>query len=101
MSAEFVSSDFFSVLGVKTVIGRTFAEDEERVGAGPVALISEGLWRRKFSSAPDILGKNITLDARDYTIVGVIPANFHSGYSGFPRESGLCAHRPVEQSAAA
>ena len=83
VSGEFVSSDFFSVLGVKTVIGRTFAEDEERVGAGPVALISAGLWRRKFSSAPDILGKNITLDARDYTIVGVIPADFHLVIPGF------------------
>jgi predicted permease len=83
VSGEFVSSDFFSVLGVKPVIGRTFAEDEERVGAGPVALISAGLWRRKFSSVPDILGKNITLDARDYTIVGVIPADFHLVIPGF------------------
>ncbi len=83
MSGEFVSSDFFSVLSVKPVIGRTFAEDEERVGAGPVALISAGLWRRKFSSVPDILGKNITLDARDYTIVGVIPADFHLVIPGF------------------
>jgi len=83
VSGEFVSSDFFTVLGVKPVIGRTFAEDEERVGAGTVALISAGLWRRKFSSAPDILGKNITLDARDYTIVGVIPADFHLDIPGF------------------
>ena len=83
VSGEFVSSDFFTALGVKPVIGRTFAEDEERVGAGTVALISAGLWRRKFSSAPDILGKNITLDARDYTIVGVIPADFHLDIPGF------------------
>jgi predicted permease len=80
---EFISSDFFSVLAVKPVMGRTFAEDEERVGAGPVALISAGLWQRKFSSAPDILGKNITLDGRDYTIVGVIPAGFHLSIPGF------------------
>jgi predicted permease len=83
VTGEFVSADFFSVLGVKPVIGRTFAEDEEPVGAGPVALISAGLWRRKFSSAPDILGKSITLDARDYTIVGVIPADFHLVIPGF------------------
>ena len=49
----------------------------------PVALISAGLWQRKFSSAPDILGKSITLDGRDYTIVGVIPANFHLLIPGF------------------
>jgi predicted permease len=83
VSGEFISSDFFSVLGVKPVIGRTFAEDEEQVGAGPVALISAELWRRKFSSAPDIVGKNITLDARAYTIVGVIPADFHLLIPGF------------------
>src|ERR1700733_2145558 len=87
VAGEFVSSDFFSVLGVNPTIGRTFAPDEDRVGAGsPVALISAGLWRRKFSSAPDILGKSITLDAKDYTIVGVIPADFHLAIPGF-RES--------------
>jgi len=94
VGGEFVSSDFFSVLGVKPVIGRTFVQDEERIGAGPVALISAGLWQRKFSAAPDILGKNITLDARDYTIVGVIPANFHLLIPGF-RETDVYA--PVGQ----
>jgi predicted permease len=83
VGGEFISSDFFSVLGVTPVIGRTFAQDEDQVGAGPVALISAGLWQRKFSSAADILGKSITLDARDYTIVGVIPANFHLLIPGF------------------
>jgi predicted permease len=92
--SEFISSDFFSVLGVKPKIGRTFAEEEERTGAGPVALISEGLWRRKFSSTPDVLGKNITLDGRDYTVVGVIPANFHLSIPGF-RESDVYA--PIGQ----
>jgi predicted permease len=94
VGAEFISSDFFSVLGVKPVIGRTFVQDEERVGAGPVALISAGLWQRKFSAAPDILGKSITLDARDYTIVGVIPANFHLLIPGF-RDTDVYA--PVGQ----
>ncbi len=94
VSGEFISSDFFSVLGVKPVIGRTFAEDEEPVGAGPVALISAGLWQRKFGSAPDILGKNITLDGRDYSIVGVIPADFHLLIPGF-RDSQIYA--PIGQ----
>ncbi len=83
VSGEFVSSDFFSVLGVKPVLGRSFAQDEDQIGAGPVALISTGLWRSKFSSAPDILGKSITLDAKSYIIVGVIPANFHLVIPGF------------------
>jgi predicted permease len=80
---EFISSDFFPVLGVKPVIGRNFAQNEDQIGAGPVALISAGLWQRKFSSAPDVLGKSIMLDAKDYTIVGVIPADFHLLIPGF------------------
>jgi len=94
VGGEFISADFFPLLGVKPVIGRTFAEHEDRVGAGPVALISAGLWQRKFSSAPDILGKSITLDAKDYTIVGVIPANFHLQIPGF-RETD--AYVPIGQ----
>jgi putative ABC transport system permease protein len=83
VTGDFVSSDFFPLLGVKPVIGRTFTEDEEPVGAGPVALIGAGLWQRKFGSAPDILGKSITLDGRGYTIVGVIPATLHLNIPGF------------------
>jgi predicted permease len=82
-NGEFISSDYFSILGVNPVLGRTFAPGEDQVGAGPVALISAGLWQRKFSSATDVLGKSMTLDARDYTIVGVIPANFHLAIPGF------------------
>ncbi len=77
VNAELTSSDFFSLLGVNPVLGRTFAPGEDQVGAGPVALISAGFWQRKFSSAPDVLGKSLTLNGKDYTIVGVIPANFH------------------------
>jgi len=83
LNGEFVSSDFFPILGVNAVVGRTFAQGEDEVGANPVALISAGLWRRKFSSAPEIAGKTITLDAREYTVVGVIPANFHLLIPGY------------------
>jgi predicted permease len=77
LNAEFVSSDFFSLLGVQPAVGRTFAPGEDQVGAGPLALISAGLWQRKFSGASDVLGKGITLDGRNYTVAGVIPASFH------------------------
>ncbi len=83
LKGEYVSSDFLSQLGVNPILGRTFATGEDEVGAGPVAMISAGLWQRKFSAAPDILGKSITLDSRDFTIVGVIPANFHLAIPGF------------------
>ena len=77
VNAEFVTADFFPLLGVNPILGRTFTQSEELPGAGPVALISEGLWRRKFDAAKDVLGKSITLDGKDYTIIGVIPARFH------------------------
>jgi predicted permease len=79
----FVSSDFFPILNVNPIIGRTFAQGEDEVGAGPVALISADLWRRKFSSAAGILGKNITLDGKSYAVVGVVPASFHLIIPGF------------------
>ena len=83
LRGEFVSSDFFPTLGVNPLMGRGFTAGEDEVGAAPAAMISAGLWRRKFSSAPDILGKVITLDGKSYPIVGVMPANFHLSIPGF------------------
>ena len=83
LSGELVSSDFFEILAVKPLLGRTFAPGEDEIGASPIALISEGLWQRKFASAPDIVGKSMTLDGRAYTIIGVIPASFHFAMGNF------------------
>jgi putative ABC transport system permease protein len=94
VNAEFISSDFFRVLGVSPVLGRNFAPGEDEVGAAPVALISAGFWQRKFGSAPDVLGKVLTLDGRNYTVVGVIPASFHIPIPG-SRERELYA--PIGQ----
>jgi predicted permease len=77
VNAELISSDFFSLLGVKPVVGRVFAPGEDEIGAAPVAIISVSLWERKFSSSPGILGKGITLDGKDYSVVGVMPSNFN------------------------
>ena len=74
--ARFITSDLFTVLGVNPLMGRTFMPGEDRVGAAPIVLISEGLWKRKFSGSPDTVGQNMTLDGSGYTIVGVIPASF-------------------------
>ena len=68
-----ISANFFDLLGVKPLLGRSFRAEEDQVGAGPVALISDGLWKRKFGSSPDVLGKSITADGRNWTIVGVVP----------------------------
>jgi len=69
-----VSADFFDLLGVKPLLGRSFRGEEDQLGAGPVALIGSGLWSRKFGSSPDVLGKSISVDGRSYAIVGVVPA---------------------------
>ena len=73
---RFISSDFFSILGVNPILGRAFTVGEDEIGAAPIALISAGLWDRKFGSRQDVLGKSITMDGRQYTVVGIIPANF-------------------------
>jgi len=80
---ELVSSHFFSTLGVKPLTGRLFAAGEDEIGAAPVALIGEGLWQRKFSSSPNIVGKNIRLGPKSYTVVGIIPASFHLALPSF------------------
>src|SRR5581483_5086587 len=71
-----ISADFFRVLGVNAERGRTFRPEEDQPGAEPVALISAGLWKRKFGGAEDIVGRKIELNGTLYTIVGVIPGSF-------------------------
>jgi len=71
-----VSSDIFSTLGVQPALGRSFRPEEERAGAD-VAVISDGLWRSEFGASPAIVGTTTTINARPFTIVGVMPAGFH------------------------
>jgi predicted permease len=87
--ARFITSDFFSVLGVNPVIGRTFAPGEDDIGRSPIVMISEGLWKRKFNASPDVLGKNMNLDGTGYTIAGVTPASFD--FSGLFRDVDIYA----------
>ncbi|MGA9247117.1 MAG: ABC transporter permease [Candidatus Acidiferrales bacterium] len=71
-----ISAGFFETLGVNPLLGRLFNADEDRLGAAPVALVTAGLWERKFGSAPDIIGKRVTMNGTGYTVVGVVPASF-------------------------
>jgi predicted permease len=80
-----VSAGFFETLGIHPVRGRVFTTEEDRLGTAPVALITAGLWQRKFRSAPDILGKRITMNGDGYTVIGVVPASFHLESSNFDR----------------
>src|SRR5262245_2283825 len=74
---EFVSASYFPLLGLSPVIGRTFSAEEDRTpGAHPVAVIGNGLWRRRFGADPQVVGKTLTIDGSPYTIIGVLPAEY-------------------------
>jgi predicted permease len=72
------SGTFFTTLGADAMLGRTLVPADDEPGAGSVAVISHGLWIRRFGAAPDILGQHVTLDGRVYDVVGVMPAAFDS-----------------------
>ena len=76
LRAQFISSDYFPLLGVQPVIGRFFASGEDEIGAPPIVLVTENFWHRKLSGSPDAIGKTLNLDGKAFTIVGVTPASF-------------------------
>jgi putative ABC transport system permease protein len=73
VSCASVTRNFFNIVGMSAEIGRTFSEDEDKVGAPPVAVISDRLWRRSFSADPSVVGRSITLHDQSYTVIGVMP----------------------------
>ncbi len=78
-----VSGNYFDVLGVKAMIGRTFLPEEDRTpNSRPVAVIAYGLWQRRFGADPHVIGRTITLNEHDFTIIGVTPADFGSPFAG-------------------
>jgi predicted permease len=71
------SANYFGVLDVRPIIGRTFLPDEDRVGGNAaVAVISYGLWQRKFAGSPDIRGQRFWINNREMTVIGVMPPRF-------------------------
>jgi len=71
-----VTGDFFSLLGVQPAYGRVFDESDDQVNGPKVAILSDGVWRERFSADPNIIGQTITLTEQGYTVVGVMPAKF-------------------------
>jgi len=71
-----VSSNFFDVLGVTPAAGRLFTPAEERTGADQVAVLSHGMWQRRFGSDPQLIGKTIQLNQRGYTVIGIMRKDF-------------------------
>jgi len=77
VGGSMISADYFPTLGVAPILGRNFRTDDDRAGAAPVVMLGGGLWKRKFGSSPDVIGKSIVLNGASYTIVGVVPPSFN------------------------
>ena len=76
IQSELVSADFFPTLGVRPALGRVFISEECKPGGDHVAVISDRLWLRRYGADPSLIGRTITLDREQYTVVGVMPDNF-------------------------
>jgi predicted permease len=76
VSALGVSDGYFRTLGAMPALGRTFTADEDRPGAAPAAVLSDGLWTRVFGRDPAIIGRAIRVNQEAFTVVGVMPASF-------------------------
>jgi putative ABC transport system permease protein len=82
--AEVVSGNYFDVLGVKTAYGRTFLPDEDKTpGASPVVVLSYAAWQRNFGGDPGLVGRTISLNRHDFTVVGVAEEEFTGTDIGF------------------
>jgi len=76
-----VSANFFTVVGERPALGRSFLAEEQEPGKDRVVVLSDGFWKRKFGADPAVLGRTLRLDEQNYTIVGVMPPDFEFRYS--------------------
>ncbi len=85
---EYVSGNYFAVLGVKPMLGRVFLPSEygDKPGAFPVAVISYGLWRSLFRGDPGVVGRTVRVNRYDLTVAGIAPEEFHGTMPGMLME---------------
>ena len=76
IGAPRVNANFFSVLGVEPILGRTFRAGEDQPGGPRVTVLTYGLWQRRFGGDPNVIGRGVTINGEGYEIVGVLPASF-------------------------
>jgi len=76
VDAAWISGNFFSGLGVAPAFGRTFTQADDSPGAAATVILSPSFWRRRYNGDPAIVGKTIWLDAKPYTVIGVLPSSF-------------------------
>src|SRR5262245_12273927 len=72
-----VTANLFTLLGVEPFLGRAFLPEEDQPGGDQVVMISHGLWRRRFGGSRDAIGRRMTLEGTQFTIIGVVPPSFH------------------------
>ena len=85
-----VSADFFNVVGVTPIVGRTFSPDESRAGGAPVAIVSYGFWQRLLGARADLSGTTLQLMDKNVTVVGVMPQGL-----GFPQSAEIWVPREM------
>src|SRR6266852_1500194 len=78
VSCASVTRNFFNIIGLPPEIGRTFSEDEDKVGAPPVVVISDRLWQRAFNRDSSVIGRSINLHDQNFTVIGVMPPQMTS-----------------------
>jgi putative ABC transport system permease protein len=76
IAAQSVSANFFPLLGVQPLLGRSFLPNEEQPGSNKVALLSYPLWQTRYGGKRDIVNRDIQLNGEKYTVIGVLPAGF-------------------------
>lgn len=77
LPVQLVSANYFDLLAVRAILGRTFlADEDQKPGGNPVCVLSHSLWTRQFGADPNLIGRTITLNSVSYTVLGVMPANF-------------------------
>ena len=81
VKAEGVSHNLFSVLGIQPLLGRSFLPEEDRPVGPRVVILGHALWQRQYGGAPSIVGKQISLNSENYTVIGVMPEGFAPLYS--------------------
>lgn len=79
LSVRMVSSGFFRLLGAQPVAGRDFRNEEDKPGSESVAILSHGLWQRRFGADPQIVGRQIQMDDQSYTVIGIAAPRFEFG----------------------
>jgi putative ABC transport system permease protein len=72
-----VSHDFFQTIRVRPILGRVLGPDEDRPGAQPVVMLSEGFWERRFGRDPGIVGRKLTMNNESFEVIGVLAGAFH------------------------